>query len=182
MSTVGSPSPCFFSRSGGAVYAAESRKPPSANATIGQPRATVSTIMIARQIKLTTSAHAGEALAGDHARQHRVRRVQVAGVVLAVGADAQVEEVVHQVVGHVGADDPDQGEGEPAPRDVVAPVDREQSGDRPGHQGHGENPGPGQVQPLRNRVQAPFGGIRGGEDVLPVVKKATSWTFGQIFG
>ena len=36
--TVGSPRPCFFSRSGGAVYALESRKPPSAKPTIGQPR------------------------------------------------------------------------------------------------------------------------------------------------
>jgi len=39
------------------VYALDSKNPPSANAMIGQPRATVSTTMIARQSAFTTNAH-----------------------------------------------------------------------------------------------------------------------------
>jgi len=43
-------------RSGGAVYAAESRKPPSAKATTGQPRATNNATRMPRSTTLTNSA------------------------------------------------------------------------------------------------------------------------------
>src|SRR2546421_874185 len=55
-STVASPRPCFFSRSGGAVYATESTNPLNANTTIGHPRNTSSTTRIARSAALTTIA------------------------------------------------------------------------------------------------------------------------------
>ncbi len=45
-----------------------------------------------------------ESVAGDHPRQHRVRGVQGAGVRRRVGTHLHVEEVVHEVVGHVGQD------------------------------------------------------------------------------
>ena len=76
--------------------------------------------MIARQIALTTSAHAGEPLACDHTRQHRMGRVEIAREVLTVGPDLEVEEIVHEVVGHVREHDAGRGEREPSPRHVRA--------------------------------------------------------------
>ena len=136
------------------------------------PAPTVSTIMIARHIALTTSAHPASPLARDHARQHGVRRVEVARVVLAVGADLEVEEVVHQVVGHVREHDADRREREPSPRDVGVAVDREQARDRGRDQRHREHAGAGQVEPLRHRVEPARRRVRRGEDVLPVADEA----------
>src|SRR6185312_8935126 len=51
--TSGSPRPRFFNRNGGAVYATDSTNPTSANASTGQPRASVSTTRIAKSARLT---------------------------------------------------------------------------------------------------------------------------------
>ena len=61
-----------------------------------------------RSRKLTNSDARSRPLAADHPGQHRVRRVERPRVVLGVEADLDVEQVVHQVVGHVGQHDADQ--------------------------------------------------------------------------
>ena len=129
--------------------------------------------MITRHSALTTSAHAGEASLGDHARKDRVRRVQIPRIVLAIGADAEVEEVVHQIVGHVREHDADRGQREPSPGDVGVAVHGEQTRHCGGNQGHRQHAGPGQIEPLRDQIHAPGGRIRGREDVAPIVISAT---------
>ena len=116
--TVGSPSPCFFSRSGGAVYAADRKKPPSANARIGQPRSTVRYEHDREAARVHHERVDREAAPRDRARDHRMRRVEVARVVRGVGADLEVEEVVHEVVGHVREHETDRREREQPPVDA----------------------------------------------------------------
>ena len=94
------------------------------------PRATVSTIMIARHSDVDDQRVRRELAARHHTRQHRVRRVQVARVLLAVGPDLEVEQVVHEVVRHVREHETDRRQREPSPCDVGVAVHREQPGDR----------------------------------------------------
>ena len=116
--TVGSPSPCFFSRIGGAVYAAERKKPPSAKPMTAGPRSAVRVDHDREAHHVDDQRVHREAAAGDHARDHRVRRVEVARVVLGVGADLEIEEVVHDVVRHVREHEAERGKREEAPVDV----------------------------------------------------------------
>ena len=86
------------------------------------PRATVSTIMIARHKSVDHERARREAACGvmtpdsTGCGEYRLR-----GIVLAVGADLEVEQVVHQVVRHVREHDADGREREPAPRDARRP-------------------------------------------------------------
>jgi hypothetical protein len=104
--------------------------------------------MMRRHSALTTRAQVARPLRV----KHRVGRVEVAGVVLPVGPDLHVEQVVHQVVRHVGEHDADGRHREPAPVHVGVAIDREQTGDCGGDQGHGQHARPGEIEPLRNWV------------------------------
>ena len=172
MTTVGSPRPCFFRRSGGAVYAAERRNPPTANATIGQPALHGEEDHDREAHRVDDERVDRESLAAHDARDHRVRRVEVAGVVGGIGADLEVEEVVHDVVRHVREHDAETGEGEVRPVDARIAEHREQSGEAGGHEGHREHARPGQPQPLRHGVERALRRVGGGEHVEPLLGQA----------
>ena len=89
---------------------------------------------------------------GDHPRQHRVGRVEGAGVGRGVRPHLDVEQVVHEIVGHVGQDEADEGEDEQAGTEPGT-VDGQQRRPRPGHQGHGQDRSPGEHQPARHGVE-----------------------------
>ena len=109
--------------------------------------------------------------AGDDARDHRVRRVEVAGIVLRVGADLEVEEIVHDVVRHVREDEPDRGDGEESPVGVRTAERGEQSTEPGRDQGHWEHTGTGEPQPLRHRVEGAFRRVGRGQYVQPLLRK-----------
>ena len=101
-----------------------------------------------------------------------MRRVEVARVVGGVGPDLEVEEVVHDVVRHVREHDADRGEGEEAPVDARVAVDGEQPAEARGHERHRQHAGPGDPQPLRDRVERALRRVGGGEDVQPLLGQA----------
>ena len=95
---------------------------------------------------------------GHPAGQDRVRRVERPDVVVGVDAAGRVEVVVDHVVGGVGQDQPDDREQEQAPVDRRRRRDRgrldgQQPADEPGPDGHREDRGAGDDQPLADRVE-----------------------------
>ena len=110
---------------------------------------------------------------GHPARQDRVRRVERPDVVVGVDAARRVEVVVDHVVRGVRQHEPDDGDGEEAPIDRrpagdAIRLDREQPTDQPGPDGHREDGGPRDDQPLADRVErSSLRRIRRLEDLLP---------------
>jgi hypothetical protein len=102
-----------------------------------------------------------------------VRRVQRPDVALGVDAAGGVEVVVDHVVGGMGQHQPDDGEEEQAPVDRrtcadTVGLDRQQTPDQPRPDGHREDRGAGDDEPLADRVEGPGDRrVRGLEDLPP---------------
>ncbi len=96
-----------------------------------------------------------------------MRRVEGPRIVGRVRTDLDIEEIVHQVVGHMGEDDPDEGQHE-EPTVEAGLSHREQGGDGTGGQCHREHRGPRQHQPPAHEVERPvLGRVGGAQDFGP---------------
>ena len=96
---------------------------------------------MARSRTFTSRAARARRPARHHPRQHRVRRVQGAGVRRGVGSHLGVEEVVHEVVGAVGEEQPGEGQEQQSGVEPGAPHGQQRR-HRAGHERHGEDGGP----------------------------------------
>ena len=110
--------------------------------------------------------------AADHPRQDRMGRVQGPRVAVGVGADFEVEEIVHQIVGDVGEHQPDRRQREQAPPHVLVVIRREQSRDCGCGERHRQHRRARDHEPARYGVHASGRRVGRPHHVTPVVEES----------